>query len=324
MKAQYRVKNSPLIWLLLVIALVLTACAGLPVSKAPGSKKKSMLVQLGALNGGWILPRSGNVPPFPSQRIGQEYLPLLSPTVVSGNSNYLYIVDSGRRQIYQYDRTQQGMSLFADIPANTVSSISVAPDLSMYVADIASHTVRHFSLVGKLLQTFSNNRELARPVAVIADAASGQVIVADSLYNQLVVFSSLGRLLTVIRSPQTRSISALARGPDGLYLVDRLSRKIVVLGNDGTERYIFGSDTLKDPAAIAVDRYNRVFVSDNFDNTIKVYENGRWRETFGGSGAIPGLFNRSNSLWLDRDILYVADSLNARIQVFRVEPPEAN
>jgi hypothetical protein len=311
---------------ILAVALILIACAnpkGLQGTSNSSAEKTTgaVLTHIYSLNGARLIPRPTDLAAILHHKASIDYLLLLSPTQISGNAHYLYIVDSGRRQIYQYDQAQQGMFLFADLPKANITSITVAADLSIYAADTNSRSVLHFSSDGKLLQTFSNSRELAQPVAVTADYRTGQVIVADSLYNQIVVFDSLGRLQSVIRTPQTRSIVAMARGPEGFYVIDRLSRKVVVIGNDGMERHIFGNDTLKDPVAIAMDRFNRTFILDNFDNTIKVYDQGRWRETFGGSGATPGLFNRGNSIWIERDMLYVADSINARIQVFRIAAP---
>lgn len=75
------------------------------------------------------------------------------------------------------------------------------------------------------------------------------------------------------------------------------------------------------PTAVAMDRFNRVFVSDNFDNTRKVYEQGQLVTSVGGSGAIPASFNQITSLWIDLNMLYVVDRLNARIQTFHVAPP---
>lgn len=245
----------------------------------------------------------------------------LSPTAVAARGSYLYVADSGRRRIFRYDLGQQSMTVFADFSALNVTSLAVAADLSVYVADPGTQTVLHFSRDGRLMQTFANARELARPVAVAVDEASGEVLVADAMYNQVVVFNSLGRLLDIIQTPQTRSIAAMARGPQGLYLADRIGRQIVVLGRDGLEREAFGADTLKDPVAVVVDRHDRVFVADNFDNTIKIYQAGELVATFGGTGAIPGRFNRIGSLWLDQNILFVADSLNGRVQSFMVAPP---
>lgn len=249
------------------------------------------------------------------------HLAWLFPTAIAVRGSSLYVADAGRRRIFRYDLGQQTMTAFADYSANNGTSLAVASDLSLYVADPGTQTILHFSWDGRLLQTFGNARELARPVAVAVDEVNGEVLVADGLYNQVTVFNSLGRLLDVIQTPQTRSIAAMTRGPQGLYLVDRIGRQIVVLGRNGLEREVFGADTLKDPAAIVVDRFNRAFVAENFDNTIKIYQDDHLVETFGGSGTTPGRFNRISSLWLDQNILYVADSLNGRVQSFLVAPP---
>lgn len=248
------------------------------------------------------------------------YQSFLAPTAVAARNNIVFVVDSGLRQILRYDPTQLAMTRFTDY-AGTVSGMVIAPDMSLYVIDAGSRKVLHFAWDGKLLPAFGHDNAISRPVAIALDESTGQLFVADSLYNHVVGFNSLGRALTPLKSLETRSIESMARGPDGLYLVDRLSRQVVVMGMDGVDRYTLGGDTLKDPQAIAVDRYNRVFVSDGFDNTIKVYERGELAATIGGSGNVPASFNRITFLSLDRNLLYVADSLNARIQTFHVAPP---
>ncbi len=69
-----------------------------------------------------------------------------------------------------------------------------------------------------------------------------------------------------------------------------------------------------------------VFVADNFDRGIKVYTEGRLSATLGGSvlggsGGAPVQFSRIGGLWLEQDTLYVADSLNQRVQSFLVAAP---
>lgn len=251
------------------------------------------------------------------------YLAWMSPAAISGRGTYFFVFDSGRQQIFRYDLAQQTMAAFAPYPAPKVTGLAVAADLSVYVADIGTQKITHFSRDGKLLQTFGNPREMARPVAVALDESSGQVLVADEMYSQVVVFNSLGLMLDIIKPDELRSLAAMARGPDGLYLVDRLERQIVVVGKDGKAHTVFGEDSLKDPAAIAVDRFNRVFVADNFDHTIKVFVDEEHAATFGGSGTSPGLFTRIGGLWLEQNTLYVSDSLNGRVQSFRVAPPNA-
>ncbi len=250
------------------------------------------------------------------------YLALMSPAAIAVRGSYLYVVDTGRQQIFRYDLMRQTMLAFANYPAAKATGLVVAPDQSVYVADSGAQKVLHFSIDGKLLQTFGNARELTRPAAVALDERNGQVLVADALYNQVVVFNSMGLLLDILKSSEARSIVAMVRGPAGLYLVDRIGRSIIVLGPDGQQGEAFGADSLKDPAAIAVDRHGRVFVADNFDRSIKVYVQGQLSASVGGSDGAPVVVSRIGGLWLEQDTLYVADSLNGRVQSFMVAAPE--
>lgn len=306
--------------LMLLLALLLSLNARAPA--ADGADSKPLLTHWSTLVGARVAARPSTLSGQPRTTGFSGYLPWMSPIAIAGRNNYLYVVDGGRRQIFLYDTAQQNMIPFADYAAGSVSGIAAGPDMSLFVADTAARQVLHFSADGRLLQRFASEWEMARPVAVVLDEPTGKVLVADSLYNHVVVFSSLGRVLTVLKSDQGRSIEAMASGPDGLYLLDRLGKQIVVIGRDGEDRYALGKDTLKIPGAIVVDRFNRVFVSDNFDNTIKIYVQGQLASSFGGAGATPAAFNRITGLWLEQNMLHVADSVNARIQTFRIAPPD--
>jgi hypothetical protein len=52
-----------------------------------------------------------------------------------------------------------------------------------------------------------------------------------------------------------------------------------------------------------------------------VFRGGKLLASFGGKGNGPGRFGRIESMALDGNLLYVADSLNARVEVLLVAPP---
>ncbi len=274
------------------------------------------------VTGGWVAKANSfaapGLPPMPQ---ASGYLSLRVPAAVAARGNFVYVADSGHRQIYRYDLSQQSMTPFASFSGVNAPSMAVAADLSLYVTDFNGGKILHYSVDGRQLQTFSNSMEIARPVAILVDQHSSNLWVADAIYNHVVVLTALGRVIAAQASQMGRSIAAMAQGPDGLYLVDRLGRQVVVVDTDGTERYKLGKGDLKMPNAVAVDRYNRVFVSDNFDNTLKIFERGLLVTTVGGSGAIPASFNRITSLSIDQNTLYVADSLNGSIQTFHLRAP---
>ncbi|RZI42017.1 hypothetical protein EGT07_15580 [Herbaspirillum sp. HC18] len=305
----------------LMACLSLVACA--VKGPADNLRDRPLLSPLPILSGARLsvqTPTTFNAQPVPGRQMS-GYLSFLSPVAAVARNHIVYVADAGHRQIFRYDPSLMTMSRFTDYPATSLAGMVVAQDMSVYVADTATQQVLHFAWDGKLVQSFSHPNAIARPVAVVLDEVTGRVFVGDSLYNHVVVFNSLGRALGTLKSLESHGIESMARGPDGLYLVDRVSRQVVVMGVDGVDRYTIGNGTLKDPQAIAVDRFNRVFVSDGFDNTIKVYEGGQLIATLGGSGATPVMFNRITYLSVDQNTLYVADSLNARIQSFLLAPP---
>lgn len=310
-------------WRTGLIGLITTvACLCCTAQTLVGSARpQPLLTPLATLTGGWVSQQPRSAPS------AQSPLPMAAgffswqlPVAISVRGNMVYVVDGGRRQIYRYDQMQQSVAAFSNHSAVAGTAIAVAPDLSLYVTDTIKRQVLHFSFDGQLLQRFGSDMEMAHPVALVVDESGGTVWVADGLYNQVLVFGNLGRLLTVLKSHQALSIAALALGPDGLYLLDSVGRQVVVLGRDGMDRYTVGNGALNMPSAIAVDRFNRIFVSDSFDNSIKIFDQRKLVASVGVSGTTPASFNRITDLRLDQNTLYVADSVNRRVQTFRVEP----
>jgi hypothetical protein len=259
---------------------------------------------------------------------GTSYVALQRPTAMSADRNDIYLLDAGLRRIFRYNNSQQTLTPFATtLSVEAGMSIYAAPDMSVYVTDPAHAQVLHFNWMGTPLPPLVSRGNLGRPVSVVVDGHNGRVLVADGLINQIVVFDSLGRALSIFKPQQVHSIAAMAAGPDGIYVVDRLAKRIVVLGWDGTFHYAFGTDAMSDPGAIAVSRDNLMFISDNFDHSIRIYRrpstqfnNPVLADKIGGIGVAPGSFNGIGGLAVADDLLYVADSLNARVQIMLINP----
>jgi hypothetical protein len=256
------------------------------------------------------------------------YIALSRPTSISAHGNDIYLLDAELRRIFRYDTFQQTLTPFATtVSVDAGMRIYAAPDMSVYVTDPAHAQVLHFNWGGTPLPSLVSRGNLANPVAVVVDEHNGQVLVADGLFDSIIVFDRLGMALSTFKPQQVLSIASMATGPDGIYVVDRLAKRIVVLGWDGIFRYTFGVDELSEPGAITVSRDNLVFISDNFDNTIRVYRRQRAEgnnlmiiDKIGGIGVAPGSFNSIGGLTAADDLLYVADSLNGRIQIMLINP----
>jgi hypothetical protein len=257
-----------------------------------------------------------------------DYITLQHPTSISARENEIYLLDTGLRRIFHYDNFQQTLTPFAAaLPVEAGMSIYIAPDMSVYVTDPSHKQVLHFNWDGTSLPPLVSRGNMAHPVSVAVDEHNGLVLVADSLLDQIIVFDHLGMTLSVIKLRQILSIATMTTGPDGIYVVDNLSKRVAVVGWDGTFRYAFGVDALTEPGAIAVSRDNIVFICDDFDNTIRIYRRHRTKgnnfvlsDKIGGSQIAMDSFNGIGGLTVVGDQLYVTDSLNSRVQVMLIDP----
>jgi DNA-binding beta-propeller fold protein YncE len=261
----------------------------------------------------------------------EETVRFVQPVAVGGYENFLYVVDAQGPAVYRYDLDNKIIHVLGEAGSELAGepmNIFVEPDLSFYIADPAGKRVLYFNRDGRLVRQFQDLKNLSRPVDVVVDEKTDSVLVADGTYSHIVVFNKLGTPLYAFGQRGTgpgrfRAITAMTKGPDSLYVTDRLELPVQELemgvGISGRFRYSLGEGFLTWPTAIVVDKDQRVFVSDRSDNTIKVFDDIRLIATVGGSGAAPGRFRLITDMWLAKNgLLYVADSLNRRVQVFQV------
>ncbi len=252
------------------------------------------------------------------------------PVALSARGEYVYIVDAGLRAILRYDRASGRLESVLDLNGvirGEVADIYVNPDFSFYLADPDGARVLLFDRFGRLLQVFKNDLNMAKPVAV-AVLDNGHIVVADGHYDYLVRFNSLGTMVATysargLDAGEFLNILTMAAGPDGYYVAARVGRKLQVVSREGVYRYSFEEGAALFPSAIVVDDENRSYVADYMDDRIKVFDRGRLVAVVGHHGFGPGQFQRITDLWLDDQFLYVADSLNGRIQIARIAAQRA-
>jgi len=253
---------------------------------------------------------------------------LQRPVTVGAYGGTVYLFDAGPNIFYRYDLYQETLQELPIISAalkGAPAGITVAPDRSFYVADPAGRQVIHSSFDGQILRILSDSANLANPVATAFDPYTDNLLVADSLYDHIVGFNHEGWLLygfgqRGMGPQQFQLIVGMASGPEGIYVVDRLNPFIKIYTPDGKFIYGFSRREVSNPAAIAVDWRDRIYVADNFDDTIKVYVKEKYVGEFGGTGSALGRFRFITNLYINQNFLYVADSMNGRIQVFIIDP----
>ncbi|MBK8161765.1 MAG: hypothetical protein IPK65_01015 [Gammaproteobacteria bacterium] len=259
-----------------------------------------------------------------SMLTGPDFVRFMRPVAVAARDPLVYIVDAGLSRVFSYDTALDRLRVVMELKGvarGEVSDIFVAPDLSFYLADTDGGRVLHFDREGRLIKTLQDPVNIGRPVAVAVNDQTGYIFVADGFNDDVLVYNPAGLLTGAIGirgsgAGQFRGIMALAQGPDGYYVATRYgAARVQVMGFDGSYLSSFQPDTVTFPTAIAVRADNHAYVSDYLSDDIKVFADGRLVHTLGGHGGAPGLFRRITDLWLDGNLLYVADSLNGRIQI---------
>lgn len=271
--------------------------------------------------------RLPGAPPGPLQS-DVKYIQLVTPAAVAAIANTVYIADTGQRAIISFDRGTRTAAVVTTVPEMTVrAGLFVDRAYTLYLAEPASAAVFLFDIDGNPYQTLRNDTELPQPVTVVTNTGGDEIFVGDELAAHILVFDRAGTLIRSIGTgtgvnARFQSVVALASGPDQLYVSDRLGHQVHALAPDGSYRYGFGREDLDVPGALAIDEYNRVYVADNGDSTIKVFRGGLLEAVVGAPNDPVGLgFQVISSLWVSDGLLYVADAARASVDILKVVPP---
>jgi len=295
----------------------------------PPNQAASELLQFESFIMGGKQADTGRLGVFKRMLVGPaDDIQFIRPVAVGGIDSYLYIVDAGAQAVFKYDLINQIVEPVGEVGpqfAGEPGNIFVARDHSFYIVDGVGKQVIQFNEQGDVVQVFKDPPNLSRPIDVVVDELTGNVLVADASYSHVVVFNKFGKSVKAIGrrgsgEGRFRAITAITIGFEGLYVVDRLELPVQVVTMNGDFKYSFGESYHVFPTAIAVSQDQQVFVADQSDNTIRVYKDAILRGVVGGTGAGPGRFRAVTSMWISDDKLYLADSLNRRVQVMRILP----
>jgi tripartite motif-containing protein 71 len=187
-------------------------------------------------------------------------------------------------------------------------SVALGPDGLLYVPDQGNSRVQKFTTEGRFVGKFGKHGSepgefgggqpvggrFAGPQFVAFDRA-GNVYATDAALGRVQKFTPEGKLLDHWGSKSD--------GPGGFGGPPPVGKN--------------GKSGLGGPIAICVDREDRVWVGGT-NNKVQQFTNaGKFLRSIGGRGEGPGQFHTPHGLALDsRECLYVADTMNSRIQKF--------
>ena len=169
--------------------------------------------------------------------------------------------------------------------------------------------------------------QLAQPYGLAVDS-KGRLYVADSKVGAIFIFDTETRELTMIKNKVdahfVRIIGLAMDDDDRLFVSDPGLAHVLVFNKDHKATDVI-TDGLKEPSGLAIDTQNRLlYVSDVKQDIINVYDADslkllRHIGTPGKDHTLTdtGNFAKPTGVAVDKDgNLYVADTLNDRIEVF--------
>ncbi|GKT12726.1 MAG: hypothetical protein ISEC1_P1706 [Thiomicrorhabdus sp.] len=271
-------------------------------------------------DGGWLL-----------SVVGTESTLLENPTSVVASHNLVYIIDDGLRSLYVFDLvTRKATTLsgaYEKIEGN-ISRLYINNDQSFFIMDKFGSQVHKYGLKGEYLMSYQDSLNLNSPVGMCTNPENGHVFVADGFYSHVIEFSESGESLALHglrKRGQTQAgngIIGMACNKTELFIVSKFGKYINVLSFSGDLIRQIPRPEVHNPTSIAVDQYNRVYISDAFDDQIKIYDQSKMIAEFGSAGMDLLSFRGIKGLWVDGSFLYVADSMNRRVQVLMIKQPD--
>lgn len=266
-----------------------------------------------------------------------------APSEVSvAKDGRIYVVDGVNHQVKVFD--DQGAYAFAfggrgDADGRFNSPLGIHIDRSgkVYVADSGNHRVQIFDPDGSFIDKIaisSDASHLADPTDVVVDSDAARCFVVDNDNHRIRVFDlatknpigNFGRPGAEKREFRYPFLIDIGKEND-LYIVDVINTRVQVLNPEGLFVNFIGEWGVEKgeffrPKGIAVDRHERVFVSDSYLGVVQVFESTGELYAVVGEGlpATVKKFRTPVGLFVDgRDRLYVTEMLANKVSVYQME-----
>ncbi|MFI5395610.1 MAG: 6-bladed beta-propeller [Candidatus Binatia bacterium] len=255
---------------------------------------------------------------------------LVRPAGVAAAGNLIAVADTGGGILDLYDLERHRFRAVSACGNAELREPVAAAFLNdrLYVADAGTARIEIFDREGECAGGWQLD-EGSRPAGLVADSTRGRLYVADPGAHQVLVFDATGAVTARIGHRGTGPgefnypgwLALDARGR--LYVTDALNFRIQIFEPDGTLISTFGhlGDGTGDfarPKGVGIDRDGHVYVVDALFDAVQIFDaHGSYLLGFGQHGTREGQFWLPSGLTIDGDRIYVVDSYNQRVQVFR-------
>jgi hypothetical protein len=255
---------------------------------------------------------------------------MVRPAGVAASGSRITVADPGAGLVHVFDLAQRRALALEACGATALGEPVATAVLGdrIYVSDATAARIHIFNFDGGcaggwLLEEGSRPAGLAadpqRSRLYVADVGAHQVLGFDPHGNTVLRFGSRGVAAGEFNYPTWLALDAAGN----VYVTDALNFRVQIFDADGKSLRTFGrqgdgSGNLARPKGIGIDREGHIYLVDALFDAVQMFDRtGRYLMVFGGRGREPGQFWLPSGLAIDGDRIYVADSYNQRVQVFR-------
>jgi DNA-binding beta-propeller fold protein YncE len=255
---------------------------------------------------------------------------LSRPYSIAVNNELIAVTDPGTAAVHLFDiekKTYRTLSQAGEY--QLVSPIGVALGVDrLFISDSLLNKV---FILNKRLKLLATLEGFQRPTGLAFDLRRQRLYVADTLAHEIHVFGPKNERMEIIGergegSGQFNYPSHLAFAGDQLLVNDTMNFRVQIFNAEGEYMKTFGKHGnehgfFAQSKGVAVDSDGNVYVADALTNQIQIFDpNGQLLLGFGGPGSDFGTFQMPAGTAIWNDMIYVSDSHNGRVQVFRYLP----
>jgi len=244
------------------------------------------------------------------------------------------ISDPDLRAVHVFDpKGKTSFSILGDQGRRLKLPAGVAVDAedNIYIADSERGVVLVYNQYGQFVRyigMFHDESMYERPTAIAIDRNAARLYLVDTPRNLVFILDLQGNVLKRVGkdrngngSGEFVSPTQIAVSDHGVVVLDTERSRVQVLDRDGNRIgcYHVVSGVGRDNG-LAVDRVGNIYISYVAMSVISMYKpDGTPMGTFGQFGSKIGEFRAPTGLWVDAsNRIYVADTVNARVQVFQI------
>jgi hypothetical protein len=249
----------------------------------------------------------------------------------------LYIADAGNHRILKLNSALEPIKDYGGYGGgvgrlSNPSDIVVDRGLNVYLLDCGNRRVVQLDINLNYVDEVIPEDD---PKAIVANqglltglvlSPMGEIIVADYDNSRLIRMDNFRRFESYIgdfgygSGALQNPLGISADGAGRMYVADAGNRRIAVYDDYGNYLMRFGDDTLKTPSAVETGPNNLVWVVDRQLNAVLAFSHsGKLLFGTGGTGRDDNTFTDIEALAVSPDsLLYIADSGNNRVMVYRI------